>query len=197
MSQTLSQESAQQMLATMQKLSLDAQTTAKWYMDGQFALLEQKINDSKGDSTQKLADLENMHKLFFSAVESLDGKKDGKIELQPFLDSIIANVASNKTLIDAATVAVETLETAMNKEVQDRIAQGTTLSTLVETVRSNLQTQISSLKDRVRALETGVSDLTEWATTLTEGVPAMFASAMTDIDSLFGKSTDAQEAPVL
>lgn len=192
---TIDQASAQAILNVLSSNILDVQKTAKWYVDDEIQKVNESITSQLGDKQQQLEEIEALHSLLFTAVDKADLTEDGQIKLQGTMESILAKVSQNETLVAGNLQKIGALETALSTEIQDRVAQGQQFTTLVENMRKSLQDQITAIKQRVLALENKMAGVEEFAETLIANASNMAATTLANVNALYGKPAD--DAPVL
>lgn len=186
----LDQESAQRVIANLENALVKQAGLMKLFVEGKFDEAKRMIEDGLEDSEAKREDLMNMYQVLFTAFDQSDLSEDEQLDLKSVMKSILARVSSNETLISTNLGKISSIETAINKEIQDRAAQGQSLRSVIDGVREGLQAQVTTIKAQLQAVSVKVDGLTEWATEITSGVPVMVSRALTTIQANLGLTDD-------
>lgn len=193
----MNQAQAQEVLNLFDQAMVDQHNIAKWYVDGEIDQVTASFEEKLGSSAQELDELRSMHQLFYSAVDAADLTEDGQINLKSTMESILAQVGINQTAVQTNLTKLGNLEALINKEISDRIAQGKSLTSVIDTLRSNLQDQITKLSDRLTAVEAKAAGAVEFIETLVTGAPGATANALARVKAVYGYDDDVVIDPVL
>jgi len=178
----------------------------KTYIDGKTQADTDALKKLIAENKQELQDSLDIDSAALEAFKAIadgwDGESEGEYNIGALVTKTISETKINEQSITANTQAIDGLIARLNKEVSDRVAQGTSLNDAIALVKADLSNMISTFEaslngalERIVALET---ELAKVSNILESGFRKLAFEANKTADAvvaMYGGSVDS-DAPV-